>query len=262
MNTDQMLETADGQLPENAGPAASVDEFIRELEKFEQDLHITAELKIEVSESEFDDSNLPEFIVEDLAANKAGSTAAAERSSSAAEMNFKLRQEINALEETVVRFKAERKEILDRSNRQAKDFENFRNRTERERHERMSAQMENLARQMLPVLDNLNRAVDYAAAMAPDKQAEIAPFIDGILLVNQQVHDVMSEMGVQPIVAIGEEFDPHFHEAVAIASSDELAPNTVSEEMLRGYRMGTRVLRHSMVKVTAANDTGNETRPN
>jgi len=262
MNTDQMLETADGQLPENAEPAASVDEFIRELEKFEQDLHITAELKIEVSESEFDDSNLPDFIVQDLAANKPGSKNAAQQSASTSEATLKLRQEINSLEETVVRFKAERRDILERSERQAKDFANFRNRTERERHELLSAQMENLARQMLPVLDNLDRAVDYAAAMSPEKQAEIAPFIDGILLVNQQVRDVMAEMGVQPIVAIGDEFDPNLHEAVAITSDGGHAPNTVSEEMLRGYRMGTRVLRHSMVKVTAASETGNETRPN
>jgi molecular chaperone GrpE len=62
----------------------------------------------------------------------------------------------------------------------------------------------------------------------------------------------MTEMGVQPIVAVGEEFDPRLHEAVAIDTVSDMAPNTVAAEMLRGYRMGSRVIRHSMVKVTAS----------
>ena len=164
---------------------------------------------------------------------------------------MRLRSEITSLENTIVKFKAERQEILDRSRRQTEDFENFRSRTERERHERLSSQMENLARQMLPVLDNLNRALDFGFAMSQEKRDEIGPFYDGIMLVNQQLHDVMIEMGVQPIVAVGQDFDPHLHEAVAIDQNAELPPNTVAEEMLRGYRMGNRVIRHSMVKVTA-----------
>jgi molecular chaperone GrpE len=117
--------------------------------------------------------------------------------------------------------------------------------------------MENLARKMLPVLDNLDRAMDFASAMTSEKRAEIEPFFEGILLVNRQIHDVMIAMGVQPIVAVGHEFDPNLHEAVAIGTVNELPPNTVSEEMLRGYRMGNRVIRHSMVKVTpSTSETG------
>jgi molecular chaperone GrpE len=104
---------------------------------------------------------------------------------------------------------------------------------------------------MLPVLDNLNRAIDFAVTMSPQKRAGIEPFIDGISLVHQQVDEVLSTMGVRPITAVGQEFDPHFHEAVAIEASNDLAPNTVSQEMLKGYQMGNRVIRHSMVKVTA-----------
>jgi hypothetical protein len=59
-------------------------------------------------------------------------------------------------------------------------------------------------------------------------------------------------MGVQPITAVGEEFDPYFHEAVATVDSEDTPANTVVEELLRGYRIGTRVVRHSMVKVVAA----------
>jgi molecular chaperone GrpE len=254
MNTDNTLETAE-EYPNNADDAGSVDDFIRELENLEQDLHITSELKIEVSESEFDDRNLPDFIVEDLKAASPKSIEPAKLNISSNETQMRLRSEITSLENTIVKFKTERQEILDRSRRQAEDFENFRNRTDRERHERLSSQMENLARQMLPVIDNLNRALDFGMAMPQEKRDEIGPFFDGIMLVNQQMHDVMTEMGVQPIVAVGQDFDPHLHEAVAIDQNAELPPNTVAEEMLRGYRMGNRVIRHSMVKVTAPTAT-------
>jgi molecular chaperone GrpE len=250
MNQNNTLETAN-EHSDNAESSASVDDFIRELENLEQDLHITSELKIEVSESEFDDSNLPDFIADDLKAAEPLTKAHSALGSSSVESQSRLRAEIAELERTVSKFKFERAEILERSRRQSEDFDNFRKRTERERHDRLSAQMENLAKQMLPVLDNLNRALDFAMLMTPEKRAEIEPFFNGIMLVNQQVHDVMTEMGVQPIVAAGEEFDPQLHEAVAIESASTLAPNTVAEEMLRGYRMGSRVIRHSMVKVTS-----------
>ena len=260
MKIDRTLETADDH-SDNADASPSVEDFIRELEHLEQDLHITAELKIEVSESEFDDSNLPDFILDDLNSSTAKSIEPASPNTAGSDSQFRLKNEITSLENTISKFKTERQEILERLNRQGKDFENFRNRTDRERNERLSAQMENLARQMLPVLDNLNRAIDFAYALSTEKRAEIEPFFDGIMLVNQQVHDVMTEMGVQPIVAVGQEFDPHLHEAVAIDQNAGLPPNTVAEEMLRGYRMGNRVIRHSMVKVTAAAD-GNDIRPN
>jgi molecular chaperone GrpE len=254
MNTNDTLETANNY-SDNSEASASVDDFIRELEHLEQDLHITSELEIEVSESEIDDSNLPDFIVQDLKLPEV-KPKETHRPQPATEPQVTLKNEIVKLEDTIIKFKTERLEILERSRRQTEDFQNFRKRTERERNDRLSAQMENLAKQMLPVLDNLNRAIDFAEAMSPEKRSEIAPFFDGIMLVNQQVHDVMMEMGVQPILAVGEEFDPHLHEAVAIDDSKTFAPNTISAEMLRGYRMGTRVIRHSMVKVTPPNFGG------
>jgi molecular chaperone GrpE len=251
MNQKNTLETAN-DYSENSLSSASVDDFIRELEHMEQDLHITSELEIEVSESEFDDKNIPDFVLEDIKPSKPDPKPAEQPESAAS--HEKLRREIVQLENTVIKFKAERQEILERSQRQAQDFENFRTRTERERNERLSIQMENLAAKMLPVLDNLNRAMDFAEAMTPEKRIGIEPFIDGIELVHRQVDDVLATMGVQPIVAVGKEFDPHYHEAVAIETSPTQTPNMVSEELLRGYQMGTRVLRHSMVKVTGPAD--------
>ncbi|HYJ89887.1 MAG TPA: nucleotide exchange factor GrpE [Pyrinomonadaceae bacterium] len=250
MNTNDTLETAN-DYSDNAQDAASVDDFLRELEHLEEDLHITAELKIEVSDSEFDDSNLPEFIVEDLKPIQPKTHKPVETNVNAA-ANDRLKREVTQLEAVVAKFKAEREEILERSERQARDFENFKKRTERERYERLSVQMENLAVQMLPVLDNLDRAIDFVTAMSNEKRTEIQPFIDGISLVHRQIDDVLATMGVKPVIAVGQEFDPHFHEAVAIQDSEKYAPNTVCEELLRGYQMGTRVIRHSMVKVSSA----------
>jgi molecular chaperone GrpE (heat shock protein) len=225
-------------------PSGSVEDFIRELEEKERDLHITAEL--EISESEIDDTNLPEFITEEIKAAKSSATKS-KISPLPAD-----RSRMSELEDTLSRFKVERAEALERSKRQSQDFENYRRRTERERHETLSAQMLNLASQMLPVLDNLNRALDFAMAMPAERRAEIEQFVDGIILVNQQVSDVLAEMGVQPILSVGSEFNPYLHEAVATENTNDYPPNTVCQELLRGYRMGNRVIRHSMVKVSAS----------
>ena len=84
------------------------------------------------------------------------------------------------------------------------------------------------------------------------KRDEFKQFFDGIALVNQQINEVLSGMGVQPITTVGETFDPNFHEAVATEENTDLPPNTISAELLRGYRIGNMVIRHSMVKVTTA----------
>ena len=104
---------------------------------------------------------------------------------------------------------------------------------------------------MLPVLDNLNRALDFAADDANEKAQEFQQFYQGIVLVNQQVNEVLAGMGVASIASVGEPFDPHFHEAVAVDESDVYPQQTVSAELLRGYRLGERVIRPSMVKVAA-----------
>jgi molecular chaperone GrpE len=233
----------------------SVDDFIKQLEAKEKDLHITSETTIiEIAQS-FDDANLPAFIVEDLqleVAKPAVQTAAVAPAKSTDErfLTVALEKEIEGLKDQVSKMQAERDEIFQASQRRSKDFETFKSRTERERRETFQNQIGNLATQILPAVDNLNRAVDFALAMPEEKRSDIQPFIDGVVLVSQQVNDVLAEMGVQPITSVGETFDPHYHEAVATEESDEHGPNTISAELLRGYRIGERVIRHSMVKVT------------
>ena len=264
MDPNQEIENID----EIAGDAetddsVSVDDFIKQLELREKDLHITAETTIiEIAQS-FDDANLPDFIKEDLQKEMARpvvATAATAKKKPGKTTTNALENEIAGLKEQISKLESDRKDIFDTSQRRARDFENFKSRTERERKESFQNQVGNLATQMLPALDNLNRAVDFALAMSEEQRAEIQQFLDGIVLVNQQVNEVFAEMGIQPIATVGEVFDPNFHEAVATEESGEFEPNTVTSELLRGYRIGDRVIRHSMVKVAkapASHDPGN-----
>jgi molecular chaperone GrpE len=242
-------EIADDTESDNS---VSVDEFIKQLEAKEKDLHITADTTIiQIAES-FEDCDIPDFLKEDFQIEKAtpvSAAAAPVKTKTAKTASTKLEKEIVTLQETISEVKLERDELVKTSLRRAKDFENFKSRTERERSDTFQNQVGNIATQMLPALDNLNRAVDFALSMPEEQRVEIQQFLDGIVLVNQQVNDVLAEMGIQPIATVGEMFDPHLHEAVATEESGDFEPNTVSAELLRGYRIGDRVIRHSMVKV-------------
>lgn len=232
--------------------STSVDDFIRTLEAREKDLHITSDSTVIELADAFDDSDeLPEFIKDEFAA-PAAKRAPAKAAAATAEPETAaagLRDEISELKETISRLEDERKEMMKTSQRRAKDFENYRSRTERERGETFQNQLSNLAAQMLPALDNLNRALDFALEMPEAHRAEFQQFLDGVVLVNQQVNEVLAGMGIQPIATIGKVFDPHFHEAVATDESEEFPDNVISGELLKGYRIGDRVIRHSMVRV-------------
>jgi len=239
----------------DAESTGSVDDFIRELEAKEKDLHITSDLTIEIEDSEFDLGSVPEFIKQDLNPPPAVERAAAVQPAASATTkvrNFELENEVAALKVRVMELKAERNEIQEKSDRRVKDFESFKYRMDRERRSAFIDQIGNLAGQMLPVLDNLNRALDAADEIGGERSPEFQQFFDGIVLVNQQLSEIFAGMGVQPISTVGETFDPNFHEAVATGVRDDMPPNTICEEMLRGYRIGNKVIRHSMVKVTVA----------
>ena len=146
---------------------------------------------------------------------------------------------------------AETREAVAR--RQA-DFENYRKRTERDRGETHNRIVADVARKLLPVVDNLARALEAERSVETQESNEFRHFLHGVELINKQLNDVLDSLGVQPIVAVGEPFDPHIHEAVVTEPSDKYEPDTVTEEIARGYRMGDRLLRPSMVKVAARDD--------
>ena len=278
MNPKEQIPRPEESLDEVADDTmSSVDDFIRELEAKERDLHITADLQIEIEESEFDPRGTTDFeTVEEVSMPSVPTPAKAPKATVRPQPRgvvepgsktrvFELEAEVASLQERVRELKAERNDIQEKSDRRLKDFESFKYRMDRERRGAFIDQIANLAGAMLPVLDNLDRALASVDKAKVDGTAEFSKFYDGIALVNQQVNEVLGEMGVEPIKSVGDRFDPMFHEAVATEQRTDLPNNSISEEMLRGYRIGNRVIRHSMVKVTlggpAANPTPKDTEP-
>ena len=138
--------------------------------------------------------------------------------------------------------------------RRQADFENYRKRIERERSEAHDRVVGNVGRKLLPVLDNLSRALDAEKTVQSNESKEFRHFLHGVELINRQLNDVLESLGISPIASVGERFDPHIHEAVVTEPSDEYEPDTVTEELARGYRIGDRLLRPAMVKVAARAD--------
>jgi molecular chaperone GrpE len=124
------------------------------------------------------------------------------------------------------------------------DFENFRKRIEREREEERTQAGASLVRDLLPVLDNMERALALEGAKDP--------FRDGVDLIQRQLREALTRAGLEPIDALGEPFNPVYHEAVVTERTDRFEPNRVVEEIQKGYMFRGRVLRPALVKVSIA----------
>nr|WP_214480322.1 nucleotide exchange factor GrpE [Bacillus sp. SM2101] len=124
------------------------------------------------------------------------------------------------------------------------DFDNFRRRTRLDREAAEKYRAFNLVSDILPVLDNFERALQVEAD--DDKTKSI---LQGMEMVYRQLFDALQKEGVEVIEAVGESFDPHLHQAVMQVEDAEHDPNTVVEELQKGYKLKDRVVRPSMVKV-------------
>ena len=236
----------------------SIDEFFKTLEAKEKDLDISSDLVIEVDESDSGEQDISDFLQMDLsvAPNKPESAFSDSTDNSIQPIdNPNLQSEISNLQDQIARLEAEHIKLFEIARRRQNDFESYKNRTERERSDTFRNQISNLATQMLPVVDNLNRALDSSGNITDESSQDIKQFFEGIVLVSQQLNEILAEMGVQPILAVGEPFDPHFHEAVALETTDDYPSQTVMAELLRGYRLGEKVIRPSMVKVSVSTTT-------
>ena len=139
--------------------------------------------------------------------------------------------------------KAERDALQDRLLRTAAEFDNYRKRIDRERRDQSESAAASLLAEVLPVVDNLERALQ--APTGP----EAAGYRAGVELIHRQLIDLLRKRGVTPIEALGADFDPRFHQAVTQETSDAHRDGEVMEEMQRGYMLGDRLLRPAMVKV-------------
>lgn len=148
------------------------------------------------------------------------------------------------------RVETERNELMERLARRQADFENYRKRVERERGETYQRMVGDVVSKLLPVMDNMRRALQAESILEKNESAEFKHFLRGVELIYKQLNDALQELGVEAVPAVGQPFDPHVHEAVATEHSDEYEPDTVTQELLRGYRLGEKLLRPAMVKVS------------
>ncbi len=133
-------------------------------------------------------------------------------------------------------------QLTDRVTRQMAEFENFRRRTDQEKAQMFGNGQKAIVEKILPVVDNFERGLATVEEGAD-------PFADGMLMIYKQLLTTLEEIGVKPIEAVGQEFNPDFHNAVMHVDDEEVGENIVVEEFQKGYMMNDSVVRHSMVKV-------------
>lgn len=138
---------------------------------------------------------------------------------------------------------AEVDELKDQLLRNRAEFDNYRKRTAREIERIRKTASESVIHELLPVLDNLELALDHA-------QDTGGPLADGVKMVLEQLLDVLKHNGLEPIEALGQPFDPNFHEAVSQVESEEVSKDKVAVEFQRGYKLGGQILRPSKVVVS------------
>ena len=141
---------------------------------------------------------------------------------------------------------AERDDLKDRLLRRTAEFDNYRKRVERERRELSEAAAADLIRDILPIIDDLERAMAAAGTTAD------SALVKGIELTHRQLMDQLRRRGVEPVDSIGQIFDPQVHEAVGSLPADGRPDGEVVAEFRKGYRAGGRLLRPAMVQVAKA----------
>ena len=141
----------------------------------------------------------------------------------------------------------ERDQLRDRLLRTTAEFDNYRKRVERDRREMADRAAEGLLLDLLPIVDDLERAL---AADASGDAAE--SYRRGVELIHKQTLDLLSRRGVKPLEALGADFDPHLHQAVASEPADGRRDGEVVEVLRKGYLLNDRLLRPAMVKVAQA----------
>jgi molecular chaperone GrpE len=152
-------------------------------------------------------------------------------------------------DDPLVRMTAERDEYLELAQRIQADFENYRKRSARDQERLVAHAHERLVRDLLPVLDDLERALEAA------ERHEEAALVDGVRLVERSLRKALEKEGLVEIEADGA-FDPHVHEAVLAQPRDDAEAGAVVEVVQRGYRLGDRVIRPARVVVAAEQPNG------
>jgi molecular chaperone GrpE len=155
-------------------------------------------------------------------------------------------ERISLLEQLLATKEAECRENWDRFLRERADLENYRKRANREKEELLNYGTKSLIEEILPVVDNLERALSHAS------EESLSALVEGIQMTNSMLMAALKKFGVTPLETTGMTFDPAFHQAMTQIPTDQQPPNTVVEEFLKGYLLKDRLLRPAMVSVATA----------
>jgi len=175
--------------------------------------------------------------IEELTAAEISGTSADNKETASAEEDLLEKERIRAqnMEDRFLRVNAE--------------FENYKKRMIRESSDRLKYFHLDLIKELLPSLDNLERAISHAKS----ENNDVDSMIEGLEMVNKMTHEVFEKFGVSRVDTIGEVFDPNFHQAVGVVESDSVPENHIVEECLGGYLLHDRIIRPAMVRVSGKN---------
>jgi len=164
-----------------------------------------------------------------------------------------LKEEIKtqSLEELLKKKEEEYNQLWDKYLRAAADFENTRKRLEQQKQEAIKFANEELIRELLNILDDLERTV----LVAQSNKQNFEVFLKGVEMILAHLYELLKRYGVKPIQAQGKIFDPYYHEAVLFVENNDLEDNTIVEELQKGYILNDKVIRTSKVKISKKSST-------
>lgn len=164
------------------------------------------------------------------------------------ELSF-LRKEFGEQQKELGSIDKEADQYLDHLKRLKAEFDNYKKRNLKEQGRKITLFSEDLIKQFLPIVDDLERALDTVK-----RAKDLTDFVQGVAIIFNQLKNTLEKQGLEQIRAKGEFFDPHLHEAIIKVELDEYADNVIVEEMRKGYKLKDRVLRPTMVKVNKRSD--------
>ena len=220
-----------------------------------EDVREDAEQAVEAEEVAMDELTPEEEAAMVEAAKRAGAQAAEESMAAEAEAEAAeaarndLQDQIDRMAEELEAAKKEAADASDRLLRLQADWDNYRRRTAAERIAERERAAEKLVTNLLPVLDDMERASEHATQNAEGDE-KVTQFVEGVMAVHAKMLDILSKEGVEVIDPAGQAFDPLVHQAVGREENTEAFDETVAQVYQKGYRMGGKVIRSAMVTVT------------
>ncbi len=220
-----------------------------------EDVREDAEQAVEAEEIAMDELTPEEEAAMVEAAKRAGAQAAEESMAAEAEAEAAeaarndLQDQIDRMAEELETAKKEAADASDRLLRLQADWDNYRRRTAAERIAERERAAEKLVTNLLPVLDDMERASEHATQNAEGDE-KVTQFVEGVMAVHAKMLDILSKEGVEVIDPAGQAFDPLVHQAVGREENTEAFDETVAQVYQKGYRMGGKVIRSAMVTVT------------